>query len=330
MATVAHVDVNCTDLDKSVTFYRNVGFTDVVGRTDSHTPRATRVLLRRPPSFPGETNPSLLLTQWRGLRPQPGGSRAIVDGHSPGVARMALWCADIIAEIGRLKAFGPISDTFLTEPVTDTPPGQKSTTTIVALRDPDGAMVELVEYGGLRKGKILPFFVHVNINVTRIAETGLPFYSSLGFRVSLDLGAVANSFYRTLCIADPGLARQVYLMKLPEEPSFQLDLIEWADPKTEGTAPLMSEKVKSPGIAGITLIVQGSKPLDGAGGATQAAEEALRAVAKAAGQESAAGSLVWDVMPGSQGTVVSVLRMTLTDPDGTETQVITPAPAPKL
>merc|ERR1712032_369274 len=72
------------------------------------------------------------------------------------------------------------------------------------------------------------------------------------------MGAVANKLYRALKIPDPGLAQQVFMLKLPRERSFQVDLIQWQKPRTAGQAP----HPKSPGISGFTLRVDGIDKLD--------------------------------------------------------------------
>jgi catechol 2,3-dioxygenase-like lactoylglutathione lyase family enzyme len=143
---------------------------------------------------------------------------------------MCLSCPDIDAEVERLAHNGVH---LISDPITDTPPGGRECT-IIAVRDPDGTVVEFVgpptpvpaaKYA-------MPFFVHVNVNVSNYEE-GWDFYQKLGFSMAADLGLIENRFYQALCIPDPGIATHAALIRLPREPSFLIDLIEWRDPHTD-------------------------------------------------------------------------------------------------
>lgn len=191
----------------------------------------------------------------------------------------------------RLRSVGVNS--FISDPVTEQLDAAKGRSIVVALRDPDGAMVELVQTPNTKRSA---FWVHVNTNVTGIKEAW-PWYKSLGFKLLADLGAPANDFYKALKIPDPGLTQRAYLLKLPGDPSFMLDLIEWKDPKTVGRAPVEH----AAGIDGMTIIVDGP--------------EALQTLATAAGQPQ---TLQKDNLPG----IGLVQRVTLVDPDGARLQAI--------
>ena len=79
-----------------------------------------------------------------------------------------------------------------------------------------------------------------------VLESGWPLYKALGFGLNADMGAVDNDFYKALAIPDPGVARQVSLVRLPSNPFFVLDLVEWAKPATVGAAPSPRQAGLSP------------------------------------------------------------------------------------
>lgn len=282
VAAVAYINVNVTNLDDTSAFYSALGFepgtrwvepASAGGASWGNAAEGPKVdaehLVMRSP-LPHD--PDLLLTRWtlsaEGEQTLATDGEAIKEGFVPGIARMALIIpGSLVDEVSRLKALGPDTSTFITsDPITGTPPGSVETS-IIALRDPDGTMVELVEIhapmgGSSKEANDSAFqflhekaanpafqFLHVNINVTRYFESGWPLYESLGFAVVADMGAVDNDFYKSLQIPDPGIARQVTLAKLPSNHSFLLDIIEWSKPATVGKAP----GPRQAGMTGITI-----------------------------------------------------------------------------
>ncbi len=139
-----HVNVNCSDFDRSLAFYQALGFRLVAMVPETNTPEVAAAVGMDPYrvrggilALPG--HPMLLdLLQW--LDP--------VD-HTPqpphlyrlGPARIALRTSDLDADLADLRARGvePLS-----EPATVVWPGQP-TSRIVCFRDPDGTVLELVE-----------------------------------------------------------------------------------------------------------------------------------------------------------------------------------------
>ena len=247
MKKVSHININCSNLYTSIQFYSNLGFQ--INGNILEEKATKKILLQKKSTFKGEQNPALLLIEY--LISNDNGTNTkkipgIQEGYVPGIARMAIWVLNIKDEQKRLRNLG--INTFITKPITDTPPGSRTATTIVALRDPDNVMVELVELPGVRK---YPFFVHVNINVTNYKRSWKFYNEILGFQINAYLGAVENSFYKTLQIPDPGFARNVALIKLDGNPSFNIDLIEWRDPQTSGIAP--KNDPNTLGMIGITI-----------------------------------------------------------------------------
>ena len=125
--TVQHVTVNVSDLEASADFYALLGFdARSAVQTDGLCSSVTLT------SASAAALPGIVLQQWAGGL----NGSAITEAHEAGLARMALFCGDCHAEVARLRELGWV---FLSEPVTDTPPGSIETT-IVATLDPDGTM----------------------------------------------------------------------------------------------------------------------------------------------------------------------------------------------
>jgi hypothetical protein len=168
--------------------------------------------------------------------------RSIVQKQMPGMAEF-IAVESVTKEMDRLRSLGfePIASA-----VTDRPgdPSEKnSPVTIVGYSDPDNNMVELVSSmtGGvaavLKTLKLLgvvrfPMWVHINANATSF-EKSWKAYQQLGFTMNVDYKRVENRLYlyQALAIPDPGIAKQVSLIK-PPKGMFNIDLIEWEDPVT--------------------------------------------------------------------------------------------------
>ena len=143
--SVFHVNVNCTDLDRSRAFYELVGFKTVVelgvggtkemlralGMPEGCTAKAVLMMLE--PEKPRGTRIDLI--QW--IQPATKGATAPDLAHV-GAVRIALWTIGIDEEYERLKAAGV---EFVSEPVTMGPG-----TRFCCFRDPDGLILELIEF----------------------------------------------------------------------------------------------------------------------------------------------------------------------------------------
>ncbi len=141
---LVHVNVNCRDFDRSLTFYERLGFRLVAMVPETNTAEVAAAV-GMPPyrvrggilALDGEST-LLNLLQW--LDP--------VDDEAPyphlyhvGIARIALRTTDLDGDLDELRAAGiePMS-----EPATVVWPGQP-TSRIVCFADPDGTILELVE-----------------------------------------------------------------------------------------------------------------------------------------------------------------------------------------
>jgi glyoxylase I family protein len=142
---VFHVNINCTDLDRSRAFYEKVGFKTVVklgtGGSDGMTtglqlPQGSQgraVLMMLEPDKPRGTR--LDLIEW--VDPPTHGSTPPDLAHV-GFARIALWTIGIEEEVDRLRGEGieMMSD------IVAMPDGTK----FICFRDPDGTVLELIDF----------------------------------------------------------------------------------------------------------------------------------------------------------------------------------------
>jgi glyoxylase I family protein len=147
---VFHVNVNCTDLDRSRAFYEKVGFKVVteLGTGGSKAmlrglglpegSKARAVLMMLEPDKPRSTR--LDLIEW--IDPHTKGAPAPDLAHA-GAVRIALWTIGIDEEYERLLAEGV---EFLSEPV---PMGEGMK--FCCFKDPDGTIIELIDFSGGRR-----------------------------------------------------------------------------------------------------------------------------------------------------------------------------------
>jgi catechol 2,3-dioxygenase-like lactoylglutathione lyase family enzyme len=129
---LSHVRLNCANLDRSVEWYSQLGFT-ADHRVD--TAELANVSL-----YAGDAAPfSIELTEWRD--PQPIGTAPPVANHG-GLYRIALGVTDVRAAHDELL----LEWTDLPEPLWVEMPGTRlGGVTVAFLRDPDNVVVELVE-----------------------------------------------------------------------------------------------------------------------------------------------------------------------------------------
>ncbi len=142
---LVHVNVNCSDFDRSLAFYERLGFQRMMDVPPTNT-REVAAAVGMPPYrvkgalliLAGTETPFVIdLLEWR----EP------TDATPPyphlyhlGIARIALRSNDLDADVAELKAQGV---ELLSEPATVELGGQ--TTRFVCFRDPDGTVLELVE-----------------------------------------------------------------------------------------------------------------------------------------------------------------------------------------
>jgi glyoxylase I family protein len=149
--SIFHININCTEFDRSLAFYQLLGFqlvrdlgvaTDGLYRVGLDMPpqavnRAAFISLE--PDHPRSTRIDLI--EW--VDPATHGRPSHLRPHSDlahvGVARIALWTIDIDAEYQRLQGAGV---KFFSGPVTM----DDGTTRFCCFTDPDGTILELIEF----------------------------------------------------------------------------------------------------------------------------------------------------------------------------------------
>ncbi|MGB5755658.1 MAG: VOC family protein [Acidimicrobiales bacterium] len=141
---IFHVNVNCSDYERSKAFYESLGFTSVLDLPTGGDAKLAAGLAM--PECQGRASIMMLdpqdrrqarldLIEWT----RPRDDRAPYDHLGRlGINRIALWTIDLEAEYQRLKGDGV---EFLSEPMT-----MGRHTRFVCLKDPDGTIIELIEF----------------------------------------------------------------------------------------------------------------------------------------------------------------------------------------
>ena len=143
---LVHVNVNCSDFERSLAFYELLGFRYAVEVPETNTPEVAAAVGMPPYRVRGAllalstpNGPFLLdLLEWKEPRdlapPYP-------HLYHLGIARIALSTDDLDGDMERLKGEGV---EFLSEPATvELEGGRRSR--FVCFKDPDGTVLELVE-----------------------------------------------------------------------------------------------------------------------------------------------------------------------------------------
>lgn len=229
LLSVAHVNVNCSDLERSLRFYR-----DLVGlRPTSHTRPAPQD--GRGFGLPGRVvwdawmlqddraplGPALDLLEWK--RPAPIG-RPHPEANHLGFMRVCLAHADLDALHARLVAAGvPTRSAPVSVPVL---PGQS--VRFFCCSDPDGTCIEFIE----RDGPVI--LSHVNINCSDLDRSSDWYQRVLGVAPiagraepppasGAGFGFAGECDYRADFLAVGGRAEGMIL-----------DLLEWKHPRPVG------------------------------------------------------------------------------------------------
>lgn len=141
---LAHITINCGDHERSIAFYRLLGFEIVQDFPEGFYSRVAKglnvgahrlkgVLMAVPGSAPGTM---LDLVHWSEPRLDP---MKDVPLNTPRLIRFGVYTRDFFGDVARLKAAGV---SFLSEPMMrDGPDGQQPV--FVCCRDPDDNVVEL-------------------------------------------------------------------------------------------------------------------------------------------------------------------------------------------
>lgn len=143
---VMHVNVNCSDYERSREFYEMLGFKVFWEVPERNTPEVAAAVGMPPYHVRGAllrlenspTAPAIDLLEWKEPR----------DSNPPypnlyhlGIARICLITSNMDADVAALKARGV---QFISEPVLLSPPDAPQSR-FVCFKDPDGTVLELVE-----------------------------------------------------------------------------------------------------------------------------------------------------------------------------------------
>lgn len=143
---MVHVNVNCSDFDRSLQFYRLLGFELVAMVPETNTAEVAAAVGMRPYRvkggilrLPGEST-LIDLLEWQDPNDR---DPPYPHLYHLGLARIALRTSDFDGDLAELAAHGvePIG-----EPAEVVWEGQP-TTRIACFHDPDGTVLELVDFG---------------------------------------------------------------------------------------------------------------------------------------------------------------------------------------
>jgi catechol 2,3-dioxygenase-like lactoylglutathione lyase family enzyme len=144
-----HVNINCSDFERSQAFYEMLGFKilmpvppegagDVAAAVGMTHYTVRGALMKHPNGF------VIDLLQWQ----DPADQRPPYDGlNHLGLGRIAFTTDDIDADIELLRSHGV---EFLSAAPASVPGPRGSTTRFICFRDPDGSVLELVDMGSLK------------------------------------------------------------------------------------------------------------------------------------------------------------------------------------
>jgi len=214
-----HVNVNCSDLERSRSFYEMLGFISLMA-DDSEVTAEFAAALNMPPYKLSYTQLILGgalidLIEW--TDPYDGSAPYSYPNHL-GIARITLNTANLDEDISTLRDQGV---EFFSDPVSiNRPHGNER---FVCFSDPDGNVIELVETGdsGGSGG-----FLSVNINCSSIEQSRL-FYEMLGFESVADVNETGTSEFAA-AFGLPAYQVQGSLMELDTGPA--VNLLEWKEP----------------------------------------------------------------------------------------------------
>lgn len=139
---IYHVNINCTNLERSLAFYQMLGFREVIDIPAGPVPglgldpAVCRAKLLRLGDDPRGTLIDLI--EWQA--PKPHGEPYVDLGHT-GIARLCFRVKGLADMVAELKSHGV---RFVSEPVSAGLAGGRQT--FVCFYDPDGAVLELMEF----------------------------------------------------------------------------------------------------------------------------------------------------------------------------------------
>ena len=143
---LVHVNINCSDFDRSLRFYELLGFQKIIDVPPKNTPEVAAAVGMPPYTVKGallilqnsKTPLMIDLLEWQ----EPTDNRPPYPNlYHLGIARIALSTNDLDSDIAFLKSEGV---EFLSDPATVKIENQPETR-FICFKDPDGTILELVE-----------------------------------------------------------------------------------------------------------------------------------------------------------------------------------------
>ena len=143
---LVHVNVNCSDYERSLAFYQLLGFRELWRVPETNTPEVAAAVGMPPYRVKGAlialegANPPFVidLLEWKEPRDE---GAPYPHLYHYGIARIALATNDLDGDMAKLAAAGAL---FLSKPAS-MPPSSGSRARFVCFEDPDGTVLELVE-----------------------------------------------------------------------------------------------------------------------------------------------------------------------------------------
>jgi glyoxylase I family protein len=150
IAGMIHVNINCSDYDRSKAFYEVLGFKEVLRVPETNSEELAAAVGMPPSRVRGallelsgpEAKSGMIIDLLEWIEPK---DEAPPYAHlyHYGIARIALQTTDLDADMAKLEDAGAA---FLSEPVR-MPPESGLPARFVCFKDPDGTVLELVEPG---------------------------------------------------------------------------------------------------------------------------------------------------------------------------------------
>jgi len=227
---VVHVNVNCSDLERSLRFYRDLVGLSPLTHT-SPTPQEGAGF-----GLPGRVRwdawllhddrglaaPAIDLLEWK--EPKPVG-RPYAEANHLGMFRLCLTAPDLDAMHARLVAAGvPCLSPPVGVPID---PAAGLSVRFFCSRDPDGTAIEFIEQPGPVR------MLHVNVNCSDLERSAAWYRRVLGLAT---LGRSSPGPVDGSGFALPGRVewRAEFLQVAGQESPFVIDLLEWRTPRPTG------------------------------------------------------------------------------------------------
>jgi catechol 2,3-dioxygenase-like lactoylglutathione lyase family enzyme len=232
---IVHGNVNCSDLERSLAFYRDFVGLEPVQRTHPEPQDGSGFGMRGDVQWdawmmsdgrwPNGTVIDLL--EWK--QPAPVGVPAAAANHL-GMFRVCLSVPDLDALYERARADG----VPCLSPPADVPIQSEHAASVRALftRDPDGTLVEFIEQPGNERARL----VHVNVNCSELAHSRAWYERVLGLEVR---GGSAPGPIAGEAFGFAGSCEYEASFLFAKDGGFAVDLLEWKRPAPVG-APYAS------------------------------------------------------------------------------------------